>query len=91
VIVGRAPGCTAELVGDRILVVDARGRHITTLNPVGSLVWQAVDGVRDLDAITAEVTRATTGADGDQVRRDVERFLAELADDGLVVPVDAPD
>jgi hypothetical protein len=89
-VVERAPGCTAEQVGDRTLVVDAQGRQITTLNPVGSLVWWAIDGTRDLEALTAEVLRQTAGAEPDEIRRDVERFVADLADDGLVVPVDAP-
>ena len=90
-VVRRAPGCTTERVGDRVLLLDAHAQHLTTLNPVGSVVWDALDGTRGVEQIIDEVTGhlAAPAPSASAIRADVEEFLAALFRHGLVVPVDA--
>ncbi|MBA3956158.1 MAG: PqqD family protein [Acidimicrobiia bacterium] len=42
----RSPDVTYEIVDGRAMLIDAAGTEIITLNPVGSLVWSALDGER---------------------------------------------
>ncbi len=74
-----------DRVGDRVVLIDAEGRELITLNPVGALVWQAMDGQRDLSAIAAIVHDAVEGVGLDEVTRDVQSFVDELVTEGLVV------
>ncbi len=85
----RAPNATAERFDDRTLVVDEAGSEVTTLNPVGSLVWWALDGRTDEAELADLVVARTTAADPAIVRADVAAFLGSLVDAGLAVPVDA--
>ncbi|QXC61731.1 PqqD family protein [Aquihabitans sp. G128] len=89
VIVVRAAGAAAERVGDKTLVVDSAGMEILTLNPVGSIVWWALDGERDVEALTDHVLGRTTSTDREVIAADVERFVAELVAAGLAVRTDA--
>ena len=76
-----------DRVGDRVVLIDAQGQELITLNPVGALVWQAMDGNRDIAAIAAMVHGAVDGGELDVVNRDVQAFIRELVAEGLVVEV----
>jgi Coenzyme PQQ synthesis protein D (PqqD) len=76
---------TYEVVDDRAVLVDPEGVEIIVLNPVGTLVWQALDGTRDQAEVVAHVLTQVTGATEQEVDRDVTRFLAELDEAGLLV------
>ena len=80
-----APDVVHDQVSDRVVLIDAEGREIITLNPVGALVWQAMDGERDLEAIAAEVHAAVDDVALEVVSRDVKAFVDELVAEGLVV------
>lgn len=56
------------------------------LNATGVFVWERLDGRRTLDDLAGAV-EAAFGAPPDAARRDVEAFLAQLAERGLTVPV----
>lgn len=89
-LVERSPGTASEAVGDRSLIVDPDGRSVVTLSPTGSIVWEAIDGERDLDALARALADRTTGSTFDQARRDVAAFVSELLEAGLVRRRDAP-
>jgi len=90
VLVERAVEVSAERVEGRWLVVDPDGRAVVTLSPTGSLVWDAIDGRRDLAAIARRLVEQTVGGTVEQAERDVAAFVAELLDAGLVRRLDAP-
>jgi hypothetical protein len=90
VLVQRSAAAAAESVGDRRLVVDPDGRHVVTLSPTGSVVWDAIDGRRDTAALARHLLGRTTGGTVEQAERDVAAFVDELLAAGLVQRVDAP-
>lgn len=43
----RAAGVTSEVVDGQAVLVAASGKEFITLNPVGTLIWGALDTARD--------------------------------------------
>jgi len=80
----RTPDVTYEVVDGRAMIVDPSGREILTLNPVGTLVWEALDGALDVDGLTDRLLPQLTGVTRDVLRRDVAAFVDELTTGGLI-------
>ncbi len=72
----RHPDVVHEVIDGRAVLVDAAGTELITLNEAGSLIWAELDGATDL----ATLYRAFPQWSSD----DVDAFLAELADAGLL-------
>jgi hypothetical protein len=83
----RADHVIWEVTGERAVLLDRDGSELITLNPVGTLVWDAADGRPAADIVDALHPRFE-GVTREQLAADVDAFLAELAELGLVVPVD---
>jgi hypothetical protein len=49
-----------------------------------AVIWQLIDGVRDLDVLSVDVARYF-GESADAVRPAVEAFLTDLSERGLLV------
>jgi hypothetical protein len=74
----------AQHADDSVVLLDLDGGEYFTLNEVGSRVWELCDGshsILQMIAILAEEYDAPEH----EIERDVERLLAELADEKLVV------
>ena len=80
----RRADVTFEIVDDRAVLVDPEGVEVVVLNPVGTIVWEALDGTRDAEAIAGHVVDRVPDAPGEQIVRDVALFLDELRAAGLV-------
>ncbi|MGB8643714.1 MAG: PqqD family protein [Anaerolineae bacterium] len=67
----------ARVMGDQALIVLSDSGEVTVLNPIGTRIWELIDGTHSLrqmiDAIVSEyeVTEA-------QAQQDVEEFVQEL-------------
>ena len=85
--VRRAGDVVHDVVGGRAVLIDGDGREVITLNPTGTLVWQALDGERELEEIARAIHDEVQGATLDQVEADVRAFVTQLLDEGLVEPV----
>lgn len=85
----QASGVTAEPSGERLVLLDADGETLTTLNPTGALVWAALREPADLDGVVANLAAVFDDVDGDVLRADAGAFLEQLRDTGLVVDADA--
>jgi hypothetical protein len=77
-----------EVVDGQAVLVDANGAELITLNPVGTLVWQELDGRRDAARLAADLVDRFEGVTVDELQRDVAAFLSELEADALVRPAD---
>ena len=85
----RSPEVTFEIVDGRAILIDAKGTELITLNPVGTLVWNALDGQRDAGAVADHLLPGFEGVTRSQLEADVVKFLGEMSDEGLVVEADA--
>jgi hypothetical protein len=77
---------TWELADERAVILDAAGRTLTTLNPVGTIIWQYLDDAGDGTDIVGQLACRFPGVDRAQLHDDAEAFLARLLDGGLLVP-----
>ena len=80
---------TFEIVDGRAILIDGKGTELITLNPVGTLVWNALDGERDAAAVADHLLPTLEGVTKVQLESDVATFLDEMSDEGLVVEADA--
>ncbi len=78
---------TREIAGETI-IVPIKGRvgdldSIYTLNEVGTLIWQLIDGRRNIGEIVQSV-RKTYDVESEEVTRDTFDFLGSLEKAGLI-------
>ena len=82
----RSADVTWEMAEERAVILDAGGSTLTTLNPVGTLIWRYLDAPRDADEISGYLARQFPDVDPARLHDDALAFIDRLADDGLVVP-----
>ena len=80
----RDPGVVSDVIEGKAVLVDAAGRELITLNSVGTIVWEALDGRRDVAGLCDVVAARYPSTPRTQVETDVGSFLAELSGLGLV-------
>jgi hypothetical protein len=71
------------------VIVSPEDSTLHTLNPVGTLIWEAADGRTALDAIVARVCE-TFEVDHATAARDAAAFVDQLCGRGLLTVLDAP-
>lgn len=74
----RAQSVTYDVVDGRAILVDPRGAELLTLNPVGTMIWEALDGRRDVPELVDHLIDRLDGVQPEQARADVASFIAEL-------------
>ena len=85
----QAPGTTAEQSGERVVVLDAGGQTITTLNPTGAAVWGTLASPASVEDLAAALQAQHPDVDRQDLRRDAAAFVAQLLEAELIVVVDA--
>jgi hypothetical protein len=83
--VRRADEVLSETIDGTAVLVDPDGKELFTLNPVGSLVWEALPEHADPSALADLLLPQLTGVTRDQLETDIRAFLDELRTVGLVV------
>lgn len=78
-----------EVDGETVLL-DANTGALHRLNDVGAAIWSQLDGSKPLSSIVAELSEES-GAEPDRVAHDVQEFLGQLVQLGLVEPADERD
>jgi hypothetical protein len=71
------------------VIVSPEDSTLHTLNPVGTLIWEAADGRSTLDAIVTRVCE-TFVVDHATAARDTAIFVDSLCQRGLLTVVDTP-
>ena len=80
---------TREIAGETI-IVPIKGRvgdldSIYTLNEVGTMIWQLIDGQKSIGQIVQAV-RQTYDVEPEEVKKDTADFLHSLEQAGLIRP-----
>ncbi|MET0908894.1 MAG: PqqD family protein [Ilumatobacteraceae bacterium] len=84
----RSADVVFDVVVDRAILLDGAGEELITLNAVGTVVWNELDGRRDAAELAADLLDRFVDVGFDELRADIAAFLDELAVLGLAV--DAP-
>ena len=82
----RSPQVVYEVVDGQAVLVDPAGRELLTLNGVGTVVWEALDG-SDAATLAAALIDRFDGVTVEELTVDIAAFLDEIAGAGLVEPV----
>ena len=75
-----------EVVENKAVIVDPAGTELLTLNRVGTIVWQALDGERDEGSIVEELAARFPDVPRPTLEADVRHFLDELEGANLLAP-----
>ena len=85
----RASSCSFRAIGDEGGLVVLPGRaEVKVLNPVGSRVFALIDGRRRVDEIV-HVIAEEFDVTAEQAMSDVDVFLFELEEQGMVEPAES--
>ena len=83
----RTEGVVAERSGDRTVVLDADGTTLTTLSPVGALLWDQLPC--DIAGAVAYLATQFADVETDVFVADVTAFFDELVANSLIIEIDA--
>ena len=86
----RSPRVVYEVVDRQAVLVDPEGIELLTLNEVGTLVWEALDGDREQTDLAAALIGRLDGVTAADLERDISAFLTAISTAGLVIPADDP-
>jgi len=75
----KASHTASQVIDGEAVVLDIPGKMLRGMNPVGSRIWELVDGRRTLREI-ARVVADEYDRPGPEVLQDVTMFLDELAE-----------
>ncbi len=83
-MVSQSDGVVFEVVDGRAVLVDPTGSELITLNPVASMIWQALEDPTDAGAIADRLLPEFEDVTRDQLHADVVDFLKELDELGVL-------
>lgn len=91
--VRRAPGFVSRAIGDETIVVPVSDgvsnlEAVFTMNAVGAVIWQNIDGGASVDDLAHAVAREFA-VDPAVASQDVAEFIDALSARGLVVAAEA--
>jgi hypothetical protein len=78
-----------EVIDGQAVLLDGEGAELITLNTVGTLVWEELDGRRNVEELAGALASRFEGVSRADLARDIDAFLAELEASALVAPGDA--
>jgi hypothetical protein len=88
--IAKSSAIASRLLGGEMMVMSSADSTFFTLNPVATVVWQAADGVTPLSDIVADRVCAEFEVDAETAQRDVERFVEELSQHGILLVSETP-
>ena len=85
-IVAKAPTTAWRIIEGEAVILSMETKVLRGLNPVGSRVWELIDGRRDVQEIIGEIVQEFDVAAA-EAGPDVMGFIQELLGRGLVTSV----
>lgn len=74
---------TETAIDDEIVIMRLDTGEFFAISGTAAATWRLIDGTRDRAALLASLKADFTG-DGQEIRQDVEEFLAQLKKTGLI-------
>ncbi len=85
-ILAKSPTTAWRLIEGEAVILSLETKVLRGLNPVGSRVWELIDGQRSVEEIITAIVQEFD-VTPQAAAEDVKRFVRELLDKGLVTPV----
>lgn len=85
-ILAKAPTTAWRIIEGEAVILSLETKVLRGLNPVGSRVWELIDGRRSVEEITHVIVEEFE-VSLQEVTRDVREFVQALLDKGLVTRV----
>ena len=85
-ILAKSPKSAWRTIEGEAVILSMDTKVLRGLNPVGSRIWELIDGQRAVEEITGVIVQEFDVAPG-QAAKDVEAFIRDLLDRGLVTQV----
>lgn len=82
---GCSPLADATLAGDRMAIYHRESRNAITLNPTGTVLWQALSVPRTVGQLVQELQAKWPGIDKATAQGDVASFLGQLREHDMIV------
>ena len=88
--VARSTAIAARVLGEETMVMAAASSTLFTLDPVATVIWEAVDGVTPLDEIVRNKICKQYDVTPEVALKDAQAFVDRLAEHGLLLVSDQP-
>ena len=85
-ILAKSPTTAWRLIEGEAVILSLETKVLRGLNPVGSRVWELIDGQRSVEEIITAIVQEFD-VTPQAAAEDVKRFVRELLDKSLVTPV----
>jgi hypothetical protein len=90
VYIARATSIAARVLDGEMMIMSAKDSTLFTLNPVGTVIWQAADGQTSLAEIVEHKVCVEFDVNPAEALQDAESFVGDLASHGILVLSDEP-
>lgn len=88
--IARSPEIAARMLGGEMMIMSARDSYLFSLNEVGTVIWQAADGITPLEEIVERKVCAEFEVEPAEALKDAEHFVRELSQHGILVVSEQP-
>jgi hypothetical protein len=90
VYIARATAVAARSLDGEMMIMSAKDSTLFTLNPVGTVIWQAADGQTPLAEIVAHRVCTEFDVEPAEALQDAESFVGDLAGRGILIVSEEP-
>ena len=85
-ILVKAPTTASRVIEGEAVILSMETKILRGLNPVGSRIWELIDGQRSVEEIVGVIVKEFD-VEPARADEDVRGFVQEVLDKGLVTPV----
>ena len=85
-ILAKAPTTASRVIEGEAVILSMETKVLRGLNPVGSRIWELIDGQRSVEEIVGVIVKEFD-VEPARADEDVRGFVQEVLDKGLVTPV----
>ena len=82
--IARSTAIAARVLGEEMMIMSATDSTLFTLDELGTVVWEAADGVTPLEEIVANEVCTRYDVTEEVALKDVESFVEALVSRGLL-------
>ncbi len=86
----RSANVAARVLGDEAIIMSTIDSTLFSLNPTGTVIWEAADGKTPLSKIIEDKLCVEFDISVEQARADAEEFIGKMSEHGILLVSDHP-